>query len=116
MDVKHYMQDLGRQARAASRELARADAGTKNKALRAMADAVRADATKLLTANAEDLATARAKGADAAFIDRLTLAPKNIEAMAQGLEQVADLPDPIGVVSDLQERPTGIRVGRMRVP
>jgi glutamate-5-semialdehyde dehydrogenase len=115
-DLKQYMQQLGRNARAAARELARADADRKNAALLAMARAVRADAAKLLDANAQDLVSARANGADAAFIDRLTLTPKSIEAMAQGLEQVAELADPIGVISDMQQRPTGIRVGRMRVP
>jgi glutamate-5-semialdehyde dehydrogenase len=116
MDVKHYMQDLGQRARQAARELARADTDSKNRALRAMAAAVRQNVEPLLQANALDIATARSNGADAAFIDRLTLSPKGIEAMAQGLEQVAELPDPIGAITDLQQRPTGIQVGRMRVP
>ena len=116
MDIKHYMQTLGKQARAAARELARADTDTKNRALRAMAAAIRAQSAALLEANAADVASARDNGADAAFIDRLTLTPDSIEAMAQGLEQVAELPDPIGAVTDVQQRPTGIRVGRMRVP
>ena len=116
MDVKHYMQDLGQRARQAARELARADTDSKNRALRAMAAAVRQNVEQLLQANALDIATARSNGADAAFIDRLTLSPKGIEAMAQGLEQVAELPDPIGAITDLQQRPTGIQVGRMRVP
>ena len=116
MDVKHYMQDLGQRARQAARELARADTDSKNRALRAMAAAVRQNVEQLLQANALDIATARSNGADAAFIDRLTLSPKGIEAMAQGLEQVAELPDPIGAITDLKQRPTGIQVGRMRVP
>ena len=116
MDVKHYMQDLGQRARQAARELARADTDSKNRALRAMATAVRQNVEQLLQANALDIATARSNGADAAFIDRLTLSPKGIEAMAQGLEQVAELPDPIGAITDLKQRPTGIQVGRMRVP
>ncbi len=116
MNVQHYMHDLGRQARLAARTLARSDTETKNRALRAMAAALREQVDALLAANAEDVVAARAKGADAAFVDRLSLTPKSIEAMAQGLEQVAELPDPIGVVTDLRERPSGIRVGRMRVP
>jgi glutamate-5-semialdehyde dehydrogenase len=115
-DLKEYMQQLGRAARLAARALAKADTQPKNQALRAIAQSVRADAAKLLEANAQDLASARAKGMDSAFIDRLTLTPKSIEAMAQGLEQVADLPDPIGALSEMQQRPTGIRVGKMRVP
>ncbi|HKO86944.1 MAG TPA: glutamate-5-semialdehyde dehydrogenase [Burkholderiales bacterium] len=116
MDVKQYMQDLGKRARSAAREIARADTATKDKALRAMAQALRANAAAVLEANAADVATARGKGMDAAFIDRLTLTEKNIEAMAQGLEQVAELPDPIGAINDLRTQPNGIQVGRMRVP
>src|SRR3989304_1625209 len=115
-DIKLYMEDVGRRARAAARLVARADTATKNRALAAVAAAVRRDKTKLLGANAEDIAAARAAGKDAAFVDRLTLDEKSIEAMAQGLEQVAALPDPVGEVSELRERPTGIKVGRMRVP
>ena len=115
-DIHSYMLDLGRTARAAARELARADAGLKNRALAAMAAAIRRDVAKLLSANASDLESARSSGKDSAFIDRLTLSPKSIEAMAEGLEQVASLPDPIGQISDVREQPSGIRVGRMRVP
>jgi len=116
MDIKLYMEDVGRRARAAARLVARADTATKNRALTAMAAAVRRDKAGLLCANTEDLAAARAAGRDAAFVDRLTLGEKNIEAMAQGLEQVAALPDPVGEVSEVRERPSGIKVGRMRVP
>jgi glutamate-5-semialdehyde dehydrogenase len=115
-DLHSYMLDLGRAARAAARELARADTATKNRALLGMAAAIRRDAARLVESNALDLASAREAGKDAAFIDRLTLSPAGIESMAEGLEQVAALPDPIGEVSDVRERPTGIRVGRMRVP
>jgi len=115
-DIKLYMEDVGRRARAAARVVARADTATKNRTLAAMASAVRRDAAKLLQANAGDIASARAAGKDAAFIDRLTLSDKSIEAMAEGLEQVAALPDPVGEVSELRERPSGIKVGRMRVP
>jgi len=115
-DLKLYMEDVGRRARAAARLVARADTATKNRALAAMAAAVRRDKAKLLAANAEDVAAARAAGKDAAFVDRLTLGDDSVETMAQGLEQVAALPDPVGEVSELRERPTGIKVGRMRVP
>ena len=115
-DLKLYIEDIGRRARAAARLVARADTATKNRALAAMAAAVRRDKAQLLAANAEDVAAARAAGRDAAFVDRLTLDEKSTEAMAQGLEQVAALPDPVGEVSELRERPTGIKVGRMRVP
>jgi len=115
-DVKYYMRRLGREARAAARALARADAATKNKALAAMAAAIRRDAAKLIAANGEDVKTARAGGKDDAFVDRLTLTAKSVESMAQGLEQVASLADPIGAITDVHERPTGIKVGRMRVP
>ncbi|MGB7542704.1 MAG: glutamate-5-semialdehyde dehydrogenase, partial [Burkholderiales bacterium] len=81
-----------------------------------MAAAVRRNAAKLLAANAEDVKAARAAGEDAAFIDRLSLTQRSIEDMAAGLEQVAALPDPVGEVSDLREQPSGIKVGRMRVP
>ena len=115
-DIKSYMLEVGRRARAASREVARADTTAKNRALVAAAKAVRRDAKRLLAASAEDVKTARAAGKDAAFIDRLTLTEKSIESMAQGLEQVAKLPDPVGEVSELKEQPSGIKVGRMRVP
>jgi glutamate-5-semialdehyde dehydrogenase len=115
-DVKQYMLTLGRQARAAARELARAGSASKNAALFAMATAIRRDVTRLIAANAQDIASARAAGKDAAFIDRLTLSAKSVEAMAAGLEQVASLPDPIGAVTEVREQPSGIKVGRMRVP
>jgi glutamate-5-semialdehyde dehydrogenase len=116
LDIKSYMLKVGRRARAASRELARADTATKNRALSAMARAVRRERGKLLAASAEDAKAARAAGRDAAFIDRLALTDKSIESMAEGLEQVAKLPDPVGEISELREQPSGIRVGRMRVP
>ncbi|HEX4798897.1 MAG TPA: glutamate-5-semialdehyde dehydrogenase [Burkholderiales bacterium] len=116
MDINSYMLEVGRRARAASRELARADTATKNRALVAAAKAVRRDAKKLLAANADDVKGARVAGKDAAFIDRLTLTEKTIEGMAQGLEQVAKLPDPVGEITELREQPSGIKVGKMRVP
>jgi glutamate-5-semialdehyde dehydrogenase len=110
------MHEMGRRAREASRAMARAETVTKNVALHAIAAAIRRDVAKLLAANALDVAGARASGKDAAFVDRLTLSEKSIEAMAQGLEQVAALPDPVGEITEVRERPTGIKVGRMRVP
>src|SRR5882757_8375669 len=110
------MLEVGRRARAASREVARADTAAKNRALVAAAKAIRRDAKKLLAANAEDVKSAKAAGKDAAFVDRLTLTDKSIEAMAEGLEQVAKLPDPVGEIGELKEQPSGIKVGRMRVP
>ncbi len=115
-DVRQYMHQLGRDARAAARELARASTDTKNRALTAMAAAVRRDAARLIAANAEDVKSARDSGKDDAFVDRLTLTAKSVESMARGLEQVASLADPIGAITDVREQPTGISVGRMRVP
>ena len=110
------MQTLGRQARAASRDMARASTNAKNRALLAMAAAVRREKTALLAANREDLEAARSAGLDEAMLDRLALSDKSVATMAEGLEQIAALADPIGEISDLKFRPTGIQVGRMRVP
>ena len=116
MDIKTYMQTVGRQARSASRSVAAASTDAKNKALLAMAAEIRARAAQLLEANQRDLDEARANGLEAAMIDRLTLSAKGIEAMAVGLEQVAALPDPVGEMGELKRRPSGITVGKMRVP
>jgi len=115
-DVAAYMAGVGAAARAAARELARADTAAKDAALHAMASAIRRDEAKLLAANAEDVAAAKAAGQDAAFVDRLALTPGTIAAMAEGLEQIAALPDPVGEITDLRFRPSGIQVGMMRVP
>ena len=115
-DVAAYMQGVGEAARGAARALARADTAAKNAALIAMATAIRRDAAKLIAVNAEDVAAAREAGNDAAFVDRLTLSAKTIAAMAEGLEQIAALPDPVGEITDLKYRPSGIQVGMMRVP
>ena len=115
-DVAAYMRAVGAAARAAARELARADTGTRNRALLAIAAALRADEARLIAANAEDVAAAEAAGQDPAFVDRLTLTAKSVQAMADGLAQIAALPDPVGEITDLTCRPTGIQVGRMRVP
>jgi glutamate-5-semialdehyde dehydrogenase len=115
-DINNYMQDLGRRARAAARVLARTDGATKNKALTEMAAAIRRNAPQLIGANAQDLASAKSAGKDAAFLDRLTLSAKSVESMAAGIEQVAALVDPIGEISDRRIQPSGIEVARMRVP
>jgi len=116
MDVGTYMHGVGRQARAASRSLAKSDAATRNRALIEMARAIERDAPRLLEANARDVADAREKKLGAAMIDRLSLTPKMIEAMADGLKQIAALPDPVGEIVNLRQRPSGIKVGQMRVP
>jgi len=116
MDVKSYMQTVGKQAREASRAIARADTNQKNRALLAMAAAIRRDAAKLLEANARDMDHARAAGLDAALLDRLQLTDKTVAGMAEGLEQIAALPDPVGEIDGLKYRPSGIQVGKMRVP
>ncbi len=115
-DVKAYMQEVGQRARAAARVIARADTAQKNRALQAIAGRILADKAALKQANALDLEAGRAKGLDAALLDRLELTDARIDTMAEGLRQIADLPDPIGEITDMNERPTGIKVGRMRVP
>ncbi|MHB8849159.1 MAG: glutamate-5-semialdehyde dehydrogenase [Burkholderiales bacterium] len=116
MDIKTYMQQLGQAARAAARIIARADSAAKNRALLAIAAAIKRSSATLLAANQQDLATARAKSMDAAMLDRLTLDGKTIANMVEGLHQIAALPDPVGEITDLKYRPTGIQVGKMRVP
>ncbi len=115
-DIAGTMRELGRWAREAARALARADTATKDKALRAMAAEIRARAADLQEANRTDVEQATKEGCDAAILDRLTLTPATIEQMAEGLETVAALEDPVGRISELRRRPTGIEVGRMRVP
>ncbi len=116
MDIQNYMHELGRKARAASRVIAAASTASKNAALLAIASAIRVQRNALLEANEADLAQARAAGLEAALLDRLTLTEKGIDAMAEGLEQVAQLPDPVGEITDVKRRPSGIQVGRMRAP
>lgn len=116
IDIKTYMESVGREARRASRLVARADTAAKNRALTFMADAIRRDERQLLAANAKDVEAARNRGLDSAIIDRLTLTPKSIASMAEGLLQIAALADPVGEISELKYRPSGIQVGRMRVP
>ena len=116
LDIKTYMQSVGQEARAASRLMAKASTAMKNGALLAMAAAIRRDADKLLRANQADLEAARNKGLEPAMLDRLALSASWVESMAQGLEQIASLPDPIGEITGMSYRPTGIQVGKMRVP
>ena len=116
MDIQHYMTDIGRAARKASRAMAKADTAAKNRALQLIAAAIRRDAALLTAANQKDLDAARANGLAAALVDRLTLSEKAIATMAEGLEQIAALPDPIGEITNMKHRPSGIQVGQMRVP
>ncbi len=115
-DLKAYRDGVGVAARAAARHVARADTQTRNAALEAMAAAIRRDSPQLVAANAADVAAAKAAGHDAAFVDRLTLTPAAIEAMAAGVLEVVALRDPVGEITELRYRPSGIQVGHMRVP
>lgn len=115
-NIQDYMQTLGQQARQASRAMAKADTATKNQALMAIATAIRRDAPALRAANELDLAAAKASGMEPAMLDRLALSDKAIATMAEGLEQIARLSDPIGEISNMKYRPSGIQVGQMRVP
>jgi glutamate-5-semialdehyde dehydrogenase len=115
-NVKSYMQQVGQQARAASRKMALAGTQAKNQALEAIAQSLMDDSAVLIAENAKDVAAAKANGLDPASIDRLTLTDKTILGMAEGLRQIAQLPDLIGEISELKYRPTGIQVGKMRVP
>jgi glutamate-5-semialdehyde dehydrogenase len=110
------LRDIGARAKAAARRLALAPAADKNRALAAMAQAVRGASTAILAANAEDIADAKAGGATAAFVDRLMLDAKRVDAIAAGLEVVARLADPVGTVMDAWTRPNGMRIERVRVP
>jgi glutamate-5-semialdehyde dehydrogenase len=126
MDIQSYMHGVGREARRAAREMARAQTQAKDAALLAMAAAIERDTARLLDANRQDADAARAKriesggvdsgGIEEAMIDRLTLTRKSVAAMAEGLRQIAQLRDPVGEITDLAYRPSGIQVGRMRVP
>jgi glutamate-5-semialdehyde dehydrogenase len=116
MDVRDYMVDLGQGARAASRVMAAADTASKNNALLATAEALQDSAAEVLAANAKDMQSGAGRDLDAALLDRLELTPARFDAMLAGLHEVVALPDPIGAVTDLNYRPSGIQVGRMRVP
>tara|TARA_R100001039_G_C1854686_1_gene117050 strand:- start:15966 stop:17222 length:1257 start_codon:yes stop_codon:yes gene_type:complete len=116
LNIADYMHTLGRQARSASRKLASAGTDIKNRALLAIATDIRANAESLKQENERDLKAGQDKGLDAALLDRLTLTDARIESMAEGLEQIAALPDPVGEVSEMTYRPSGIQLGKMRVP
>ena len=115
-DIAEYMRDVGQRARAASAAIARAGTAEKNRALLATAAAIDSGREELMRANAVDLERGKEKGLAAPLMDRLELTPKRIDGMIEGLRQVAALDDPVGEVSGLKYRPTGIQVGRMRVP
>ena len=115
-DIKQQMQLLGQQARTASRVMAAADTRSKNAALMAIVQSIDSARTTLALANNKDLVAGRAKGLDAAMLDRLELSPKRVDAMVACLQQVATLNDPIGEITDMRYMPSGIQVGRMRVP
>jgi glutamate-5-semialdehyde dehydrogenase len=115
-DIKQYMKTVGQQARTASRLMAQADTNAKNHALENIATAILINSARLIAENSKDIAAAKLNGLDAASIDRLTLTEKTIKSMAEGLRQIAALPDPIGEISDMKYRPSGIQVGKMRVP
>src|SRR3569623_194261 len=115
-DIKTYMQQVGQRARAAARAVARADTASKNAALLAMAAMIDGRSEQLVAANQAELAAARGVGLDAAMLDRLTLSAKGVAAMAEGLRQIAALPDPVGTITDMNYRPSGIQVGKIRVP
>ena len=116
MNVTEYMNGLGQAARSASKQLARANTGMKNQALLATAEAIESERETLKRANAQDLEAGRAKGLEAAMLDRLELTDARIDTMIEGLHQVAALADPVGGITDLNFRPSGIQVGKMRVP
>src|SRR5260370_11164732 len=115
-DLPDLMTELAARARAAARVLALASPEQKNKALEAMERAIRANAPAILAANAEDVAEVRAGGATSAFIDRLTLTPARIDAMADGITTVRGIPDPVGSVTESWQRPNGMTIERVRLP
>jgi glutamate-5-semialdehyde dehydrogenase len=116
MDITAHMHQLGQQARAAARAMARADTATRNRALSLIADAIERDADLLRAANARDLEAAQAAGLAPALMDRLALSSAAIATMVAGLRQIVALPDPVGEISNMKVRPSGIQVGQMRVP
>lgn len=116
MDITAHMHTLGQQARAAARAMARADTATRNRALSLIADAIERDAGLLRAANARDLEAAQAAGLAPALMDRLALSDAAISTMVAGLRQIVALPDPVGEISNMKVRPSGIQVGQMRVP
>jgi glutamate-5-semialdehyde dehydrogenase len=116
LDVRQYMQAVGERARRAAASMSRAETAAKNAALHAMADAIDQAHDRLIAENRKDLDAGRKDGLDDALLDRLMLNAERIAGMADGLRQIAQLPDPVGSISELNYRPSGIQVGRMRVP
>lgn len=116
MSLESYMNEVGQKARAASRQLTRATTEQKNKALFAMADALEHARPRLKEENAKDLENGKQKGLEPALLDRLELNDARIDGMIEGLKQVATLPDPVGEITDMVYRPSGIQIGKMRVP
>ncbi|MEE9397204.1 MAG: glutamate-5-semialdehyde dehydrogenase [Methylococcales bacterium] len=114
--IENYVLNLGRQARQASREMARLGAGNKNEALLKIADLLEDGQDVLMEENSKDISTGEANGLESALLDRLKLNEKRIQLMAEGLREVVTLPDPVGEITELAYRPSGIQVGRMRVP
>jgi glutamate-5-semialdehyde dehydrogenase len=115
-DVREYVVSVARDARAAAAAIARAETAVRDRVLRALAEAIRARSAEVAAANGRDLARARSAGLEPALLDRLALDARAIERMARGVEHVARLPDPIGTIDAIRPMPSGIRVGRMRVP
>lgn len=116
MDITETIHAMGRKARLASRAMARADGATRNRALLLIADAIERDADALRAANRQDMEAARAGGLEPALLDRLALSDSAIKTMVEGLRQIVTLPDPVGEITNMKSRPSGIQVGQMRVP
>jgi len=116
MNIEQHMRQIGKQARQAAKNLARTKTSIKNNALKAISQQIEQQNASLLAANAKDLKAGEAKGLETALLDRLTLNNSRIENMVEGLQQMIALPDPVGEISDLNYRPSGIQVGKMRVP
>ena len=114
--MQQLIQTLGQQARQAARQLARAETAAKNKALEAIAQAIVDGADEIIAANALDLDAGKVAGLDAAMLDRLSIDAKRIADMAEGVRQIIALPDPVGAIDDMTYRPSGIQLGKMRVP
>jgi glutamate-5-semialdehyde dehydrogenase len=115
-DIKRYMREVGQRARVAARAISRAETAAKDSALVAMAAEIERQTDALIAANRKDIEAGKAQGLDSAMLDRLELNSQRIKSMAEGLRQIALLPDPVGEITDLNYRPSGIQVGRMRVP
>jgi len=116
LSIQQYMQTLGQQASQAARLMSAASTASKNRALDNLAQMLMDNQSQLAQHNQRDLEAGQARGLDASLLDRLELTTARIESMAQGLQQIASLPDPVGEVTDVASRPSGIQVGKMRVP